>query len=101
MQFKTLFAAALTAQSVYAISSTQQAQKAEQSMQIHQLQDLANTIHTQQIAADGILLLGAPTLNASVITTTLNSIANVFSTTGTAISNITATTLAQQLPVCY
>ncbi|KAL6898879.1 hypothetical protein GGI43DRAFT_71098 [Trichoderma evansii] len=98
MQFKTLFAAALTAQSVYAISSTQQAQKAEQSMQIHQLQDLANTIHTQQMAADGILTLGAPTLNASTITTTLNSVANLLSTTGTAISNITATTFVQQLP---
>ncbi|PTB44618.1 uncharacterized protein TrAFT101_003167 [Trichoderma asperellum] len=107
MQFKALFlAAVLTAQSAYAMASTQQGQiqqneknmQSEQSTQIHQLEELAHTIHTQQMAQDGILLVGAPTLNASVITSTLNSVSNLFSTTGTAISAITATTLVQQLP---
>lgn len=110
MQFKALFlAAVLTAQSAYAMASTQQGQiqqneknmQSEQSTQIHQLEELAHTIHTQQMAQDGILLVGAPTLNASVITSTLNSVSNLFSTTGTAISAITATTLVQQLPVSY
>lgn len=110
MQFKTLFfAAALTAQSVFAMSSTQQGQvkqneknvQSEQSAQVQQLENLAHTIQSQRAQMDGILTLGAPTVNASVITGTLNSINNVFATTGVAISNITAATLTQQLPVCY
>lgn len=105
MQFKALFAAALTAQSAFAMSSTQQGQikqneKSVQSEQIHQLENLAQTIHAQQQQMDGIILPGAPTINASVITGTLSSIATVFSTTGNAIANITSNTLAQQLPVC-
>ncbi|PON22047.1 hypothetical protein TGAM01_v209117 [Trichoderma gamsii] len=103
MHFKTLFAAALTASSVFAMSSTQQGQikqneKSVQSEQIQQLENLAHTIQSQQQQMDGILLVGAPTLNASAITSTLGSISAVFQTTGNAISNITATTLAQQLP---
>ncbi|KAM0254500.1 hypothetical protein ACHAQJ_006719 [Trichoderma viride] len=103
MQFKVLsvLATALSVQTAYAMSSTQQGQakeQSEQSMQIHQLQQLAQEIHTKQSAEAGILDLGLPTLNASAITGTLNSVATVFSTTGSAISNITAVTLAQQLP---
>ncbi|RFU74859.1 hypothetical protein TARUN_7389 [Trichoderma arundinaceum] len=110
MQFKviSILAAALTVQSTaYAMSSTQQGQaqkqseqseQSMQSMQIHQLEDLAQHIQSQQIAQLHQLDIGLPAINASAITTTLNSVANVFATTGAAISNITAVTLAQQLP---
>jgi hypothetical protein len=109
MQVKilSLFAAALTVQSAYAISSTQQGQalqqseQSEQSKQIHQLQQIAQDFQTKQATEAGILDFGLPTLNATGITSTLNSVANVFATTGNAISNITSATLAQQLPVCY
>lgn len=105
MQFKALFAAALTAQSVFAMSSTQQGQikqneKSVQSEQIQQLENLAHTIQAQQQQNDGPVVIGAPTLNASVITGTLANISTVFSTTSNAIANITSDTLAQQLPVC-
>jgi hypothetical protein len=105
MLFKTLFAAALTASSAFAMSSTQQGQikqndKSVQSEQIHQIENLAHTILSQQQQMDGILNLGAPALNATAITGTLGNLSNVFNTATTAISNITATTLAQQLPVC-
>ncbi|KAL7797421.1 hypothetical protein V8C37DRAFT_400018 [Trichoderma ceciliae] len=104
MQFKvlSLLAAVLTVQSTaYAISSTQQGksqQQSEQSQQIHQLEQLAQEIQTQQSAELRQLDIGLPTLNASGITDALNSVSNVFATTGSAISNITAVTLAQQLP---
>ncbi|KAM0474500.1 hypothetical protein ACHAPX_007444 [Trichoderma viride] len=104
MLFKTLFAAALTASSAFAMSSTQQGQikqndKSVQSEQIHQIENLAHTILSQQQQMDGILNLGAPALNATAITGTLGNLSNVFNTATTAISNITATTLAQQLPI--
>ncbi|KAL7951294.1 hypothetical protein V8C42DRAFT_339266 [Trichoderma barbatum] len=103
MQFKILsiLATALTVQTAYAISSTQQGQsqqQSEQSKQIHQLEQLAHEIHTQQMTELHQLDIGLPALNATGITATLNSVANVFATTGNAISNITAVTLAQQLP---
>ncbi|KAL7905616.1 hypothetical protein GGI35DRAFT_483339 [Trichoderma velutinum] len=103
MQFKliSILATALTVQSAYAMSATQQGQAMEQSEQskhVHQLEQLAHEIHVQQMTELHQLDIGLPALNASGITTTLNSVANVFATTGTAISNITAVTLAQQLP---
>ncbi|EHK23359.1 uncharacterized protein TRIVIDRAFT_199739 [Trichoderma virens Gv29-8] len=103
MQFKLLsvLATALTVQSAYAMSSTQQGQaqqQSEQSQQVHQLEQLAHEIHVHQMTELHQLDIGLPALNASAITATLNSVSNVFATTGTAISNITAVTLAQQLP---
>lgn len=110
MQFKTLFfAAALTAQSVFAMSSTQQGQvkqnekdvQSEQSAQIHQLEALAHTFQSQRSQMDGILTLGAPILNASTIVGAITGLDTVLNTTTTAVANITAATLIQQLPVCY
>ncbi|KAL6870346.1 hypothetical protein J3F83DRAFT_714442 [Trichoderma novae-zelandiae] len=103
MQFKLLsvLATALTVQSAYAMSSTQQGQalsQSEQSQRAHQLDQLAQDIQAQQVAELQQLDIGAPSLNASAITSTLNNISNVFATTGTAVSNITAVTLAQQFP---
>ncbi|KAM0456788.1 hypothetical protein ACHAPV_007079 [Trichoderma viride] len=107
MQFKTLFfAAALTAQSVFAMSSTQQGQvkqnekdvQSEQSAQIHQLEALAHTFQSQRSQMDGILTLGAPILNASTIVGAITGLDTVLNTTTTAVANITAATLIQQLP---
>ncbi|KAL6813839.1 hypothetical protein J3E69DRAFT_371083 [Trichoderma sp. SZMC 28015] len=103
MQFKliSILATALTVQSAYAMSATQQGQameQSEQSKQVHQLEELAHHIHAQQMTELHQLDIALPQLNASAITSTLNSVANVFATTGNAISNITAVTLAQQLP---
>ncbi|KAL7790074.1 hypothetical protein V8C43DRAFT_323147 [Trichoderma afarasin] len=103
MQFKliSILATALTVQSAYAMSATQQGQameQSEQSKQVHQLEELAHHIHVQQMTELNQLDIALPQLNASAITSTLNSVANVFATTGNAISNITAVTLAQQLP---
>lgn len=103
MQFKliSILATALTVQSAYAMSATQQGkamEQSEQSEQVHQLEQLAHHIHVTQMTELHQLNIALPALNASAITITLNSVANVFQTTGNAISNITATTLAQQLP---
>ncbi|KAL6815920.1 hypothetical protein GGI42DRAFT_312620 [Trichoderma sp. SZMC 28013] len=106
MQFKliSILATALTVQSAYAMSATQQgkaieqSEQSEQSEQVHQLDQLAHQIHMKQMAELHQLDIALPQLNASAITSTLNSVANVFATTGNAISNITAVTLAQQLP---
>ncbi|QYS96287.1 hypothetical protein H0G86_003543 [Trichoderma simmonsii] len=103
MQFKliSILATALTVQSAYAMSATQQGQameQSEQSKQVHQLEELAHHIHQKQMTELHQLDIDLPQLNASGITSTLNSVANVFATTGNAISNITAVTLAQQLP---
>lgn len=109
MQFKliSLLATAMTVQSAYAMSSTQQGQAKEQgeqsmqSMQVHQLEMLAQDIQMQQMKELRQLDFGLPTINASALTSTLNNISDVFVTTGLAISNITAVTLVQQLPVSY
>ncbi|KAH0529719.1 hypothetical protein TsFJ059_004428 [Trichoderma semiorbis] len=103
MQFKliSILATALTVQSAYAMSATQQGQameQSEQSKQVHQLEELAHHIHQKQMTELHQLDIALPQLNASSITSTLNSVANVFATTGNAISNITAVTLVQQLP---
>ncbi|KAJ4862112.1 hypothetical protein T069G_03066 [Trichoderma breve] len=103
MQFKliSILATALTVQSAYAMSATQQGQameQSEQSKQVHQLEELAHHIHVQQMTELHQLDIGLLGLNATSITSTLNSVANVFTTTGNAISNITSVTLAQQLP---
>ncbi|KAK4068357.1 uncharacterized protein Triagg1_7296 [Trichoderma aggressivum f. europaeum] len=103
MQFKliSILATALTVQSAYAMSATQKGQAMEQSEQsknVHQLEQLAHEIHVKQLAELHQLDIALPQLNASSITSTLNSVANVFATTGNAISNVTAVTLAQQLP---
>ncbi|KAK4074053.1 hypothetical protein Trihar35433_3527 [Trichoderma harzianum] len=103
MQFKliSILATALTVQSAYAMSATQQGQameQSEQSKQVHQLEELAHHIHQKQMTELHQLDIDLPQLNASGITSTLNSVANVFATTGNAISNITSVTLAQQLP---
>ncbi|KAL5082904.1 hypothetical protein Trisim1_002713 [Trichoderma cf. simile WF8] len=103
MQFKliSILATALTVQSAYAMSATQQGQameQSEQSKQVHQLEELAHHIHVQQMTELHQLDIGLLGLNATSITSTLDSVANVFTTTGNAISNITSVTLAQQLP---
>lgn len=103
MQFKliSILATALTVQSAYAMSATQQGQameQSEQSKQVHQLEELAHHIHQKQMTELHQLDIALPELNATGITSTLNSVANVFATTGNAISNITSVTLAQQLP---
>ncbi|KAL7932515.1 hypothetical protein V8C35DRAFT_76865 [Trichoderma chlorosporum] len=103
MQFKlmSVLATALSVQTAYAMSSTQQGQaqqQSEQSQQIHQLEQLAHQIHVQQMTELHQLDIGLPALNASGIAATLNNLTGVFQTAGDAISNITATTLAQQLP---
>ncbi|KAL7958357.1 hypothetical protein V8C34DRAFT_283125 [Trichoderma compactum] len=103
MQFKliSILATALTVQSAYAMSATQQGkavEQSEQSKQAHQLDQLAHQIHMKQMTELHQLDIALPALNATGITSTLNSVANVFATTGNAISNITAVTLAQQLP---
>ncbi|KAL6692808.1 hypothetical protein J3F84DRAFT_351304 [Trichoderma pleuroticola] len=103
MQFKliSILATALTVQSAYAMSATQQGkamEQSEQSEQVHQLEQLAHHIHAKQMTELHQLDIALPQLDASGITSTLNSVANVFATTGNAISNITAVTLAQQLP---
>ncbi|KAK0764715.1 hypothetical protein N5P37_002181 [Trichoderma harzianum] len=104
MQFKliSILATALTVQSAYAMSATQQGQameQSEQSKQVHQLEELAHHIHQKQMTELHQLDIALPELNATGITSTLNSVANVFATTGNAISNITSVTLAQQLPI--
>ncbi|KAL7923287.1 hypothetical protein ACQKWADRAFT_312386 [Trichoderma austrokoningii] len=104
MQFKALFAAVLSAQSVFAMSSTQQGQikqndKSIQMEQIHQLEDLAQTIQAQRQQMAGILTPGAPLINASTIATELGGLATVLSTAAAAVSNITAATLVQQFPL--
>ncbi|KAF3059096.1 hypothetical protein CFAM422_011651 [Trichoderma lentiforme] len=106
MQFKliSILATALTVQSAYAMSATQQGQameqseQSEQSKQVHQLEELAHHIHVQQMTELHQLDISLLAPNATSITSTLNSVANVFTTTGNAISNITSVTLAQQLP---
>ncbi|EHK43789.1 hypothetical protein TRIATDRAFT_86883 [Trichoderma atroviride IMI 206040] len=106
MQFKTLFfAAALMAQSAFAMSSTQQGQvkpneknvQSEQSAQIHQLENLAHTMQSQR-AQDSILLIGAPPLNASTIVTTIAAINAALGTTDALISAVTNATIVQNLP---
>ncbi|KKO96726.1 hypothetical protein THAR02_11173 [Trichoderma harzianum] len=103
MQFKliSILATALTVQSAYAMSATQQGkamEQSEQSKQVHELEQLAHHIHEKQMTELHQLDIALPELNATAITSTLNSVANVFATTGNAISNITAVTIAQQLP---
>lgn len=104
MQFKLLsvFAAALTVQSAYGMSTTQQGQavqRSEQSQQVHQLEQLAQDIQTQQAAEIQQLDIGAPQINATALTSTLNSVSDALAVTGNSVSNITANTLAQQFPV--
>lgn len=103
MQFKLLsvFAAALTVQSAYGMSTTQQGQavqRSEQSQQVHQLEQLAQDIQTQQAAEIQQLDIGAPQINATALTSTLNSVSDALAVTGNSVSNITANTLAQQFP---
>ncbi|EGR48922.1 uncharacterized protein TRIREDRAFT_106879 [Trichoderma reesei QM6a] len=103
MQFKLLsvFAAALTVQSAYGMSSSQQGkaiQQSEQSQQVHQLEQLAQDIQTQQAAEIHQLDIGGAGLNATAVTATLNSVSDALAVAGNSVSNITSTTLAQQFP---
>ncbi|KAK1248243.1 hypothetical protein MKX08_006463 [Trichoderma sp. CBMAI-0020] len=105
MQFKTLFfAAALTAQSVFAMSSSQQGQikqneKDVQSAQIHQLEDLAHTFQAQQSQMNGMLTIGAPPLNASAIVISTNAVSAILTAGAIVANNATPATLYQVLPV--
>ncbi|PTB62373.1 hypothetical protein BBK36DRAFT_1185142 [Trichoderma citrinoviride] len=100
MQFKLLsiFAAALTVQ---AMSSTQQGQamqQSEQSQQVHQLEQLTHDIVAQHVAEFRELDIGGAGLNATAVTSTLNSVSDAIAITGNIVSNISSTTIAQQFP---
>ena len=103
MQFKLLsiFAAALTVQ---AMSSTQQGQamqQSEQSQQVHQLEQLTHDIVAQHVAEFRELDIGGAGLNATAVTSILNSVSGEIANTGNIVSNISSTTIAQQFPVSY